>query len=140
MKRHVMFVLMVAVMAAGSQVAAEAEGGTSEMSKTIGEIERIDPAFDGLMPKDAQIEVLSAGHEWTEGQRGKIPASLGYPAKPYPEVERRHGSQRLHGTQRLHGFGLFHRQRTRHKRVDPRCRGTTGDVLSWRSDGEEGRT
>jgi gluconolactonase len=37
------------------------------MPKTIGDIERIDPAFDELVPKDAKMEVISSGHEWSEG-------------------------------------------------------------------------
>ncbi len=39
----------------------------AEKPKTIGEIERLDPAFDALVPKDAVIEVLADGFEWTEG-------------------------------------------------------------------------
>lgn len=39
----------------------------SDVLKTIGEIERLDPAFDKLVPKDAKIEVLAEGFEWTEG-------------------------------------------------------------------------
>jgi gluconolactonase len=34
---------------------------------TIGRIERLDPAFDHLVPADAQIEVLAGGFTWTEG-------------------------------------------------------------------------
>lgn len=39
----------------------------AEAPKTIGSIERIDPAFDKLVPVDAAIEVLADGFEWTEG-------------------------------------------------------------------------
>lgn len=35
--------------------------------KTIGSIERLDPRLDALIPKDAQIEVISDGYKWTEG-------------------------------------------------------------------------
>lgn len=35
--------------------------------KTLGSIERIDPALDALLGKDAQIEILSSGHDWIEG-------------------------------------------------------------------------
>ncbi len=65
MKRRVMCILMVAVVAAGTWIAAEER--TVGMSKTIGEIERVDPAFDSLVSEDAQIEVLSEGHKWGEG-------------------------------------------------------------------------
>ncbi|HTN73848.1 MAG TPA: SMP-30/gluconolactonase/LRE family protein [Pirellulaceae bacterium] len=39
----------------------------AEKPKTIGSIERVDPAFDKLVPKDAAIEVLADGFEWSEG-------------------------------------------------------------------------
>ena len=39
----------------------------AETPKTIGSIERLDPAFDKLVPKDAAIEVLADGFEWSEG-------------------------------------------------------------------------
>lgn len=38
-----------------------------DVIKVIGSIERLDPAFDALVPADAQIEVLTEGHDWTEG-------------------------------------------------------------------------
>lgn len=46
---------------------AAAFGQKSDVQKTIGEIERIAPAFDKLVPADAKIEVLADGFEWTEG-------------------------------------------------------------------------
>jgi gluconolactonase len=33
----------------------------------LGEVMRLDPAIDKLLPKDAKIEVLGSGFEWTEG-------------------------------------------------------------------------
>ncbi len=39
----------------------------AEEPKTIGSIERLDPAFDELVPAGAKIEVLAAGFEWSEG-------------------------------------------------------------------------
>jgi gluconolactonase len=38
-----------------------------ETPKTIGSIERLDPAFDKLVPEGAAIEVLGSGFDWTEG-------------------------------------------------------------------------
>ncbi|MEW4452773.1 SMP-30/gluconolactonase/LRE family protein [Bremerella sp. JC817] len=38
-----------------------------DVKKTIGEIERLDPAFDKLVAPDAKIEVLADGFEWSEG-------------------------------------------------------------------------
>jgi gluconolactonase len=38
-----------------------------DKTKTIGSIERLDPAFDELIGKDAQLEQLADGFAWTEG-------------------------------------------------------------------------
>ncbi|RCS46126.1 SMP-30/gluconolactonase/LRE family protein [Bremerella cremea] len=38
-----------------------------DVIKTIGEIERIEPAFDAMVPQDAKIEVLADGFAWSEG-------------------------------------------------------------------------
>jgi len=35
--------------------------------QTIGEIDRIDPQINSLIPEDAVIEILSDGFEWSEG-------------------------------------------------------------------------
>lgn len=35
--------------------------------ETLNEIERLDAAFDALLPRDAKIEVLAKGFTWTEG-------------------------------------------------------------------------
>ena len=35
--------------------------------ETLGEIERLDPACDKLLPPDAKIEILAKGFTWTEG-------------------------------------------------------------------------
>jgi gluconolactonase len=35
--------------------------------KTIGSIERIDPAFDALVNADAQVEIIADGFDWSEG-------------------------------------------------------------------------
>jgi len=37
------------------------------LPKTIGKIERLDSAFDKLVPPDAAIEVLAGGFDWSEG-------------------------------------------------------------------------
>ncbi|MFO0880523.1 MAG: SMP-30/gluconolactonase/LRE family protein [Gemmataceae bacterium] len=34
---------------------------------TVGSIERLDPAFDDLIPRDARLEKLADGFAWTEG-------------------------------------------------------------------------
>ena len=35
--------------------------------KALGKIERLDPMFDALVPKDAKIEILASGFTWSEG-------------------------------------------------------------------------
>jgi gluconolactonase len=42
-------------------------GQAEDPPRFVGEIERLDPEFDKLVPADAKMEVFSAGHEWTEG-------------------------------------------------------------------------
>src|SRR5690606_23979481 len=39
----------------------------TQPSARFGVIERLDPAFDTLVPKDAKLEKLADGFEWTEG-------------------------------------------------------------------------
>jgi gluconolactonase len=39
----------------------------AQTSEPIGRIERLDPAFDALVPRDARIEKLAEGFAWTEG-------------------------------------------------------------------------
>lgn len=65
-----------AVLLATSALAAAQEAspvapatGTINTSNfpTIGKIVRLDPALDQLIPKDAKIEVLAGGFEWSEG-------------------------------------------------------------------------
>ena len=63
-----MIVLMAAAVAttcAWDPSAVRAE--PPKTPKTIGKIERLDPAFDKLVPANARIEVLADGFEWSEG-------------------------------------------------------------------------
>lgn len=57
MRRNCFFVLTIAFALAGSALAAE----------TLGKIERFDPRLDELIPKDAVIEKLAEGFDWSEG-------------------------------------------------------------------------
>ncbi|MFM8893130.1 MAG: SMP-30/gluconolactonase/LRE family protein, partial [Planctomycetia bacterium] len=43
------------------------EGSVADLLPTVGSIERLDPRFDTLVPKDAVIEVLASGFIWAEG-------------------------------------------------------------------------
>lgn len=40
---------------------------TSRPLASVGTLQRIDPAFDALVPRDARIEVLAEGFQWSEG-------------------------------------------------------------------------
>ena len=40
---------------------------TEGLPKTLGTVERFDPAADAILPADAAIEVLAEGFEWSEG-------------------------------------------------------------------------
>ena len=40
---------------------------TSSKYKTIGTIERIDPALDSIISPDAKVEVIATGFDWSEG-------------------------------------------------------------------------
>ena len=56
----------LAILLALPSLRAE-EGGPVDLLPTLGSIERLDPRFDALVPKDAVIEVLASGFEWAEG-------------------------------------------------------------------------
>jgi len=56
----------LAILLALPSLRAE-EGGPADLLPTLGSIERLDPRFDALVPKDAAIEVLASGFEWAEG-------------------------------------------------------------------------
>jgi gluconolactonase len=40
---------------------------SNDSTETFGSIERLDPAFDALVKKDAKLEILAEGFEWSEG-------------------------------------------------------------------------
>ncbi len=41
--------------------------GNRSSERTIGTVERLDPAIDALIPPDAAIEILAEGFDWAEG-------------------------------------------------------------------------
>ena len=61
-----LLLLCLAIFLAIPTARAE-EGGPADLIPTLGSIERLDPRFDALVPKDAEIEVLASGFEWAEG-------------------------------------------------------------------------
>lgn len=60
--RNALFVVALVSLMVGS---AHAQNTTN--FPKLGEIVRLDPKFDELVPKDAAIEVLGSGFEWAEG-------------------------------------------------------------------------
>ena len=58
-KAHSRLFFVAALLVAGAAPAAD--------RKTIGRIERQDARLDGLVPKDAVVEVLAEGFRWSEG-------------------------------------------------------------------------
>ena len=44
----------------------------------LGRVERYDPAFDNLLPKESQLEILAEGFTWTEGPLWRTDSRGGY--------------------------------------------------------------
>lgn len=65
MKRFILICALIVALGALSQ--PRAPGDDKQPAKTLGRIERIDPALDELIGPDAKLEVLAPGHDWTEG-------------------------------------------------------------------------
>jgi gluconolactonase len=55
------------LLALAVAVARAEEGAPADLLPTLGSIERLDPRFDALGPRDAVIEVLASGFIWAEG-------------------------------------------------------------------------
>ena len=65
---HTLSRLAAAAFLAIAAAAARAdERPVPNLLPTLGSIERLDPRFDALVPRDAVIEVLASGFEWAEG-------------------------------------------------------------------------
>jgi gluconolactonase len=59
--------IAAALLSAGCSTAPPPAPEKSATAPTIGSIQRLDPAFDALVPKDAQIEKLAGGFTFIEG-------------------------------------------------------------------------
>jgi len=55
------------LLVAAALTARAEEGASPDLLPTVGSIERLDPRFDALVPRDAVIEVLASGFVWAEG-------------------------------------------------------------------------
>jgi gluconolactonase len=59
--RHEVSALLLGVLVTSSTLAV------AQQTASIGSIERLDPAIDALITRDARIEVLADGFDWSEG-------------------------------------------------------------------------
>ena len=74
--------------------------------KTLGKIERLDPALDAIVAPGAAMEIIAEGFDWSEGplwvREGRgIPALLGHPAQSDPQVDAGPGGERLPEPERI---------------------------------------
>lgn len=69
MKRAIRSMVAVVVMAAGfsGACASEQVQASAKVYPTFGEVVRLDPALDKLIPPEAKIEKLAGGFKWAEG-------------------------------------------------------------------------
>jgi len=68
--------LIAALLLAGCSTAPAPAPAPEKSAAMIGNIVRLDPAFDGLVPKDAQIEKLAGGFSFIEGPLWRPPNGL----------------------------------------------------------------
>ena len=67
MPRLVTLSALALVLATSPTSAQQAARATPIAPAAGSRIERLDPAFDALVPRDAQVEKLAEGFDWTEG-------------------------------------------------------------------------
>jgi gluconolactonase len=67
MSRHEYVALATSTLFCCWTAAPGLQGEQAGQFPVIGSIERLDPRFDRLLPKDAKIEVLASGFDWAEG-------------------------------------------------------------------------
>lgn len=65
MKRLACYCALLGLLLTSPLVAQE--DAKKPLPKTIGSIERVDPAFDKIVPEEAEIEVLGGLFDWSEG-------------------------------------------------------------------------
>ena len=67
MPRLVALPALALVLAAPPASAQQPARATPIAPAPAARIERLDPAFDALVPRDAKVEKLAEGFDWTEG-------------------------------------------------------------------------
>ena len=67
--QHLILRLLILTMIASlfTHHAGKVAAAESSSPPTIGRVERLDPALDQLLPRDAKIEVIGQGMAWCEG-------------------------------------------------------------------------
>jgi gluconolactonase len=63
LSRRVLLTIAPALFTALPALAADGE----KERPTLGTIERVDPRFDAIVPKDARVERIAEGYDWSEG-------------------------------------------------------------------------
>lgn len=61
------FILLSGLILLAAACTTATRGDDNKNAKPLGKIERLDPAFDNLIGRDAKLEILATGHDWTEG-------------------------------------------------------------------------
>jgi gluconolactonase len=59
--------ILCALAASVAACSSGAPSGGPMNTRSLGSVERLDPALDALIPKDAKMEILADGFDWTEG-------------------------------------------------------------------------
>ena len=62
-----LFAFGIAVLIAGCSTSTKPASAPVQETPAVGSIVRLDPAFDALVPRDARIEKLAGGFQFTEG-------------------------------------------------------------------------
>ena len=65
--KNTIVVLMLAAITGCNNHANHMQNTSQEKYKTIGTIERFDPALDTILSKDAKAEIIAEGFQWSEG-------------------------------------------------------------------------
>jgi gluconolactonase len=57
----------ITLVLAGLVAGGFASSGSADAGRAFGRIDRLDPRLDGILGRDARIEVLAEGFRWSEG-------------------------------------------------------------------------
>ena len=99
------FLLCITLVATSVGLSTIAAEHGPDLLPTVGSIERLDQRLDALVPKDAKIEVLAMGFDWSEGPVWVPDAKGGLPAGSllFSDIPR----NRVHRWQAGEGVSVF---------------------------------